>query len=59
MIQIIFYLDYPSYVGKLYDSTWTYTLSGEVGKEIGLKDNEDNFILEWNAVYFSTVFHHR
>ncbi len=50
-----FLSDYPSYVGKLYDSTWTYTLSGEVGKEIGLKDNKDNFIWSGMPFTFSTV----
>jgi len=37
-----FLLDYPSFVGSVFDSSWTSL--NESGEEIGLKDAEGNFV---------------
>lgn len=50
-----FLLDYPDYSGKIFDSTWTYTLSGTEDKKIGLKNKSGDFVGLGMPFAFSAV----
>lgn len=50
-----FLSDHPDYTGKLYDSTWSATLSSAEDKKIGLKDNEGNFVEAGMPFVFTAV----